>query len=337
MNYGIVLDLAFTDHAVPPGHPERPDRIRSIVNSLQSWPRLEELKRIDPRPAREEWIEAVHGASHLARISGTQGRSHVQLDPDTHTGPHSYEVALLAAGSAVDLTERLLQGRIDCGFVLARPPGHHAESARAMGFCLFNNVAVAAQWALRQEGLERVAVVDFDVHHGNGTQEIFYSRSDVLYISTHQHPLYPGTGAFQERGRGQGQGYTLNFPMPAGCGNDFYLSLFDDLLIPQLLNYRPDLILVSAGFDAHASDPLAGMKVDEAGFAQMCVRLNQASRRACKGRILYFLEGGYDLQALASSVRASIGATLDESGLLAADPPEGYAGYASRARRELGL
>ncbi|HSR49939.1 MAG TPA: histone deacetylase [Acidobacteriota bacterium] len=335
MKQGIVLDLAFTDHAVPPGHPERPDRIRALVNGLENWPRFGELQRIDPQSAQKEWIKAVHGQELFDRVRNSKGKRHVQFDPDTHAGPHSYEVALLAAGSAVDLTRRLLDGQIQGGFAFMRPPGHHAESDRIRGFCLFNNVAAAADWAVRERGLERVAVVDFDVHHGNGTQEIFYSRSDVFYLSTHQHPLYPGTGSFGERGQGQGRGYTLNFPIGAGRGNGFYLNLFDDFLLPALADYKPQLILVSAGFDAHTADPLAGMNLDENGFAQLSARLNRTAQETCGGRILYLLEGGYNLDALTSSSKACIEATLDTTAPEEAAPPPDYKAYAAEARRQL--
>ncbi|MGH9340733.1 MAG: histone deacetylase family protein [Acidobacteriota bacterium] len=310
MNYGLILDTRFADHLTPEGHPERPDRIRSIREALERWEHFGRLQKIEPVPAEEDWILGVHSSSHFERIRRTAGVSFDQLDPDTYTSPHSFDVAMLAAGSSVRLVELLLKSEIESGFLLARPPGHHAESSRAMGFCLFNHIALAAQWALQQEGIGKVAVVDFDVHHGNGTQEIFYARPDVLYISQHQYPWYPGTGEARETGQGAGEGFTVNFPIRAGIGGHFYCSLFRDLVSPILQQYAPDLILVSAGFDAHAEDPLGGMKLVEADFGELANILNKAARKLCQGRILYFLEGGYDLRALPQSVLTVISTTL---------------------------
>ena len=205
MRYGIVLDTSFTRHLTPEGHPERPERITALLEAFEKWDRLGELIPIPTATAHQEWIGAVHSPEHLARIKATSGREFSQLDADTTTSVDSYEVALLAAGSTVSLVNELTQGKIDGGFALIRPPGHHAESTRAMGFCLFNNVAVAADWAIRKGLTERVAIVDFDVHHGNGTQQIFYSRSDVLYLSTHQYPLSQHRSLLRNRcGSGSG-------------------------------------------------------------------------------------------------------------------------------------
>ena len=311
MPYGIVLDTVFTRHLTPAGHPERPERIASLVEAFEKWDRLDELNRIPASTAQKEWIEAVHSPEHLAQIRATSGREFSQLDADTSTSADSYEVALLAAGSAVGLVQELSQERIKGGFALMRPPGHHAESNRAMGFCLFNNVAVAAQWAIRQGLAQKVAIVDFDVHHGNGTQEIFYSRSDVLYLSTHQYPFYPGTGHFSETGVGPGQGFTANFPIPAGTGDHFYCALFRDLLLPIVRQFAPQLILVSAGYDAHRDDPLAGMNLSTQGFGELVNLLNDAAREVCGGRVVYLLEGGYDLTALCESVLLTIDTSLE--------------------------
>lgn len=218
---------------------------------------------------------------------------------------------MLAAGSVVRMIELLFAGEIETGFAAIRPPGHHAETARAMGFCLFNNIAVGAEWARRQGLAERVAVVDFDVHHGNGTQEIFYRRPDVLYLSSHQYPFYPGTGSQAELGDGKGLGFTVNFPMSAGSGNHFFCSLFQDLAGPILRDFEPDLILVSAGYDAHRDDPLGGMRLDEAGFGELVRQLNGLAKELCQGRILYVLEGGYNLRALGQSVLSTLRMSLD--------------------------
>ena len=311
MKYGIVLEDLFAVHAPPSGHPERPDRIRSLVEAIDLWERPAGLKRESPVAAEERWIRGVHTKAHLERIRSTAGQSVTRLDADTYTSRDSFRIALLAVGGVIRLLDQLLEGLIDGGFALVRPPGHHAETDKAMGFCLFNNVAIAAQYALQARGLQRVAIVDFDVHHGNGTQEIFYSRSDVLYVSQHQSPFYPGTGHFRESGTGSGKGYTVNFPLPAGTGNHVYCSVFHDFVIPILNLYRPDLILASAGYDAHRQDPLGGMNMDENGFGELVNLLNGAAREVCQGRILYVLEGGYDLEALSRSVLCSIATTLE--------------------------
>lgn len=336
MTFAIALDDAFTRHQTPPGHPERPDRIRSIASSLRAWGRFSDLRLVEPSPAQEDWLRAVHSPQHIERVRATAGRPHSQLDPDTHAGADSWQTALLAAGSTVRLLEMVLNGDAESGFALVRPPGHHAEKERIMGFCLFNNVAAAAHWAIQHKGLERVAIVDFDVHHGNGTQQIFEERSDVLYLSTHQHPLYPGTGLWQEQGRGKGQGATVNFPIGPGRGNGFYFSLFDEFVIPVLARFHPQAILVSAGYDAHRDDPLANMKLDETGFGELSARLNRLARDTCQGRILYVLEGGYNLDALSASVLATIKVTIDQRlPALKGDSSDDYQAYSKQARQAL--
>lgn len=312
MKYGIIYDRLFKRHWTPAGHPERPERIETIIQTLEDWERHSELVRIDPGRAEEEWILAVHSSDHFERVRATAGKPFHQFDPDTYAGPESFDIAMTAAGSTVRLVQEILKGSIDCGFVLARPPGHHAESNRAMGFCLFNNVAVAAEWAVRRGKLKKVAVVDFDVHHGNGTQEIFYFRPDVLYLSTHQHPFYPGTGHQLELGENEGKGFTVNFPLRAGMGNNFYRNLFRDFVVPILEDYRPELILVSAGYDAHRDDPLAGMNLDIHGYGEIANLLNAAAQNACEGRIAYVLEGGYHLNALSRAVLCTVGAALEK-------------------------
>ncbi len=321
MSYLLVLDPVFSEHATPPGHPERPERLRAVAGRLRSWSGFSGLTLLEPSPVAQRWLEEVHDAGHLERVESTRGRAHTQLDPDTHASADSERVARLAAGSAVALAEAVAGGEADGGFDLIRPPGHHAESSRPMGFCLYNNVAAAAVAALAQPGIERVAIVDFDVHHGNGTQEIFYSRPDVLYVSSHQYPLYPGTGRVEESGEGPGRGATLNLPLPAGRGNGFYLALYREIVVPALEKFGPDLILVSAGYDAHHRDPLAGMNLDEEGFAGLAGLLDGAAGRLCGGRIAYFLEGGYDLDALAESVLATIRVNVGDSTPPAPPPP----------------
>ncbi len=335
MKYGIVLDRTFLRHSTPAGHPERPQRIEAILEAVQRWSPSGQLVRVAPLPAQEEWLIAVHTHEHWQRIHATSGQTVSQLDPDTYTGPDSFETATLAAGSAVALTDELLQGNIHSGFALIRPPGHHAESNRVMGFCLFNNVAVAADWAIRNGGVEKVAIVDFDVHHGNGTQEIFYTRSDVLYLSAHQYLFYPGTGHFNQLGEGQGKGFTVNFPLRSGAGNPFYCTLFGDLVLPIVRQFDPQLILVSAGYDAHKDDPLAGMNLDVEGFGQLVHLLDSLAQEVCQGRILFVLEGGYNLKALSEAVVC----TMDTSMAPRTSPIKGneqtdeYLSYREQARR----
>ena len=311
LKFGLVLDSVFLQHLVPADHPERPERIESIIRHIRSWTGSEQLIAVEPVHADPEWIRQVHTPEHFSTIHQTNGTAPQALDWDTHAGGQSFEVAMLAAGSVVKMIELLFAGEIETGFAAIRPPGHHAETTRAMGFCLFNNIAVGAEWSRRQGLAKRVAVVDFDVHHGNGTQEIFYRRPDVLYLSSHQYPFYPGTGSQTELGDGEGLGFTVNFPMAAGSGNHFFCSLFQDLAGPVLRDFEPDLILVSAGYDAHRDDPLGGMRLDAAGFGELVRQLNNLAEELCQGRILYVLEGGYNLRALGQSVLSTLRMSLD--------------------------
>jgi len=278
-----------------------------------------QLKRYEPARLDTGDLLTVHSEAHVKQVAATRGRS-VALDQDTHACPESYETALLAAGSAVLLTQKVVGGQLDAGFSIARPPGHHAGTNRAMGFCLFNNIAAAAAWALAKGGLSRVAIVDFDVHHGNGTQEIFYSRNDVLYVSNHQSPFYPGTGTAGERGQGAGQGFTLNLPLAAGVDDAFVLNAYLELVLPALRTYEPELILVSAGFDAHRRDPLGGLRMTGAGFGVLASLLIAVADEMCGGRVSFVLEGGYSLEGLASGVLNVLGAALQPSQLSEAPP-----------------
>jgi acetoin utilization deacetylase AcuC-like enzyme len=336
MQFGVAIDPVFEDHVNPEYHPESSHRIRAISRALDGWAKAGEVTFFPPKTIETSWLEKVHTKGHVERIRRTEGIEHTQIDPDTSACAESYRVALKAAGSTVDLTERILKGEIDSGFALVRPPGHHAESHRAMGFCLFNNVAVAAEWALSQPGIERVAAVDFDVHHGNGIQEIFYYRSDVLYVSSHQYPLFPGTGHWKELGIDQGRGFTVNLPISEGAGNSFFVPAYQDVVAPVLCQYKPDLILVSAGYDAHRDDPLAGLEVDETGFRVLVELLNSVAEEVCSGKILYVLEGGYNLPALSSCVLATIDSTLSPTGMKhRPNPPTYYLRYREQMRRYL--
>jgi acetoin utilization deacetylase AcuC-like enzyme len=288
------------------GHPERPERIEAIVAALSEDGDLAGMPRANGGRVGHTLLEAIHHPEYVEAILriGAEleaaGRTE-WLDGDTYMAPGSLEAALTSAGAAVDATRAVLHGESARAFSLCRPPGHHATRDRGMGFCLFNNVALAAQAAL-ETGLQRVAIIDFDVHHGNGTQDIFYERNDVLYMSSHEWPLYPGTGRADERGRGEGEGFTLNVPMDAGGGEAEYLAVFDERFAPALREYQPELLLVSAGFDAHLADPLAGMELTTQSYGVLAARIRAWSNELCGGRSIWTLEGGYDLDALAGSV-----------------------------------
>jgi len=299
METGIVRDLRYMDHNMGDFHPESPKRIEAIYQMLDKdilFPYL----TIEPRPATEEEIQWVHTSSYVSAIKATSGKERVVLDPDTSTSAKSYEVALLAAGGVLKAIELILQGKIKNGFGFIRPPGHHAEASRAMGFCLFNNVAVGAEYLLKKHGHKRILILDWDLHHGNGTQNSFYDRNDVLYFSIHQFPHYPGTGHWSETGRADGEGFTINVPLSPGKTDSDYLYIFDKILSPIAEKFRPDFILVSAGFDIYEQDPLGGMQITAEGFGALANALMRLAHKHCKDKILFALEGGYNLQGLSS-------------------------------------
>jgi len=298
----VYSDPRYQQHDPGPGHPERIERLRAIEQQLAAAPLP--VTRVTPRAATREELARVHDTALIELVEEARGRE-AQLDPDTHMSAGSHEAALLAAGAAVDAVTQVMAGRADNAFALVRPPGHHATPGRAMGFCLFNNVAVAAEAALAG-GAKKVAILDWDVHHGNGTQDAFWSRRDVLYLSSHQYPFYPGSGAPTEIGEGEGAGFTVNVALPGGQGDADYGALFESVFLPVLEQYQPELLLVSAGFDPHEADPLGGMGVTERGFAAMCSALNDFAARACGGRMVLLLEGGYDLGGLSRSVHACL-------------------------------
>src|SRR5579871_1152061 len=293
----------FAEHQTPPGHPERPERAE-VFDAIASRWRQKGLEVVAPRAATREQLTRVHDADYVRRISETTGRA-TALDPDTYTSPDSYDIALLAAGAAVDAVERVLGGSHRAAVAMVRPPGHHAERDRAMGFCLFNNVAVATAHA-RASGAAKIAIVDYDVHHGNGTQHIFDTDRHVLYVSTHQYPYYPGTGAVDEVGRDTGFGLTVNVPMEAGSVDEDYQTVFARIVIPVVRQFEPDLLIVSAGFDAHADDPLGGMRLSTEAFGAMTAELRAVAEECCRGRLVLVTEGGYDLQALGGSLDAAV-------------------------------
>jgi acetoin utilization deacetylase AcuC-like enzyme len=311
----------FAEHQTPPGHPERPERAEVLDAVAARW-RARGVEVVEPRPATREELARVHGADYLRLISGTAGRA-TALDPDTYTSPESYEIAMLAAGAVVGAVERVMGAPDTAAMALVRPPGHHAERDRAMGFCLFNNVAAGAAHA-RALGARKVAIVDYDVHHGNGTQHMFEADPHVLYVSTHQFPYYPGTGAAGEVGRDAGRGFTVNLPLEVGAVDEDYQTVFESIVLPALREFSPDLVMVSAGFDAHERDPLGGMRLTTAAFAAMTTELRMVAEECCSGRIVAAVEGGYDLQALAASLDATI-ETLHGPASPAAWPSSGIA------------
>jgi acetoin utilization deacetylase AcuC-like enzyme len=299
----LFTDEAMLAHQTGPGHPERSERLAALIDDFAARP-VDGVTRVSPRPATREELLLVHAERHVSALGALSGQR-ARLDPDTVVSPHSWEAALLAAGAAVGAVEAVVGGQAANAFVWARPPGHHAEHGGAMGFCLFNNVAIAAERA-RRLGLERILIIDWDVHHGNGTQHSFEQRKDVLFMSSHQFPFYPGTGAPSEVGRGEGRGFTVNCGLPAGQRDADMGAVWNDLFLPIATAYRPDLVLVSAGFDPHARDPLAQLELTERGFAAMCTAARQLAEQSAGGRLVLVLEGGYDLIGLRDSSRACL-------------------------------
>ncbi len=306
---GFFTDDRFLLHDTGPGHPERPDRLRAIFDHLKESGRWDALAHPQFKPATPEQILDVHTERYVRFVREACAAGETLLDEgDTHVCKESYDCALLAAGAAVSAVDAVMNGTLHNAFCAVRPPGHHACPERAMGFCLFNNIAIAARHVRKAHGLGRVAIVDWDVHHGNGTQEIFYNDPSVLFISLHQFPLWPGTGASNERGSGAGTGTTINIPMLPASGEKEYLTAFRSEVLPALGSFQPGLILISAGFDAHEADPLAQIELTEDSFARLTECVTASAAQICSGRIVSLLEGGYDLDALAASVAAHLDA-----------------------------
>ncbi len=303
---GFVAHAYQERHDTGPGHPERAERHRAIVERIASSGLLAHLDRVDATPIEPERLLLVHEARHVADVQRAIASGARLLDDgDTRVSAGSWRAALLAAGGTLDAVERVMDGRWRNAFVAARPPGHHAERAHAMGFCAFNNVAVAAAHLRARHGLERVAIVDWDVHHGNGTQHAFERDPSVYFASLHQWPLYPGSGLADERGIGAGEGATRNCPLAPRSGDREWLSAFEDVVLRDLEAFAPQFVLVSAGFDAHADDPLGQTELTTGAYARMTNLLAQFARERCAGRLVLVLEGGYDLGALAASVEAA--------------------------------
>ena len=304
---GFVYDPACLRHDPGRAHPERSARLTATMERLEREPWFRELEPVSAEPCPAEWLESVHAAEYVARAEEVCRAGAPYLDvPDVGVSRDSFDVARIAAGAGLALADRLLAGEIDNGFSLARPPGHHAERALALGFCLFNNAAVLARYLQRRHGLEKILVLDWDVHHGNGTQHTFEEDPTVLYASLHQYPFYPGTGAASEEGTGRGKGATVNCPMPAGARDALYEEAFRTRILPAIDAFGPDAVVLSAGFDAHAEDPLASVELSTGCYRWMSERILEAADRHAGGRVLSLLEGGYSLEALPECVAAHL-------------------------------
>ena len=303
----LLSHPACLNHLTPAGHPERPDRLRAIDQALENE-KFQSLARVEAPLGPLDVIALCHPMDYVEAIrDASPAEGLVRLDADTSMSPGSFEAALRAVGGAKLAVDEVMTGKAVNAFVATRPPGHHTETARPMGFCLFNNAAIAARYAQKTHGVERAAVVDFDVHHGNGSQDIFWSDKSVMYCSTHEMPLYPGTGAVGERGEFN---TIVNAPLSAGDGGDAFREAFETVILPRLREFKPDILIISAGFDAHTRDPLANLNLVEADFSWVTKKLMEIADTTAKGRVVSLLEGGYDLQGLSRSVAAHVSALM---------------------------
>jgi acetoin utilization deacetylase AcuC-like enzyme len=310
MTVGFVTNPNHAAHAVDE-HPEGPERLEAVLQLIEESGLINRLTTIAPRDASDGELTAVHREAYVEALRRACAQGGGWADPDTYIAPGSCDAAWLAAGACVAATEAVLAGDVRSAFCAVRPPGHHARPAQAMGFCLLNNVAVAARYA-RQHGIDRVAIVDIDVHHGNGTQDAFYEDPSVLYVSTHQYPFYPGTGRASETGAGEAAGTNVNIPLPGGCGDEQYRAAFEQLVEPAMRRFRPQLLLVSCGFDAHYADTIAAMALSVDGYGELAARLQALTDELCDGRSVFVLEGGYDLDAVAWCARRVIEVLLGD-------------------------
>jgi acetoin utilization deacetylase AcuC-like enzyme len=318
----VVVDRDYLKHEPGNFHPERPERIQVLLDFAKGLDK-DRFQILPPAAATKFDIESCHGAHYVSIVESTSHVNRYALDGDTITCRDSFGVGLLAVGGLLRLLDSIAARESDNGFALVRPPGHHALRDRAMGFCLFNTIAIGAQHLKRNYGAKRILIMDWDVHHGNGTQEAFYDDPSVLFISTHQYPYYPGTGAVEETGVDDGEGYTVNIPLPAGCADAEYLRVFHDIVVPAAKKYAPEWILVSAGFDPHRRDPLGGMGVTEDGFSAMAQHLLELAAQCADGKIAFLLEGGYDLAALRNSVAAVLQVMQRKKGVQNTGDPGG--------------
>ncbi|HTG00044.1 MAG TPA: histone deacetylase [Nitrospirota bacterium] len=319
----IVRDNRYLEHSAGPSHPESADRLRIIHDLVDT--EFSAFPVITPRLATEDELALIHDPFYIQRVASTAGRDRSQLDPDTGLSARSYEIACLAAGGLLNGIDALFNpqpaaAHLQAVFAFVRPPGHHAEQDRAMGFCIFNNVAVAAAYAEERYGIKRILIVDWDLHHGNGTQHAFYNDRSVLFFSSHQFPYYPGSGNFDEIGTGKGAGFTVNAPFPRGFGDAEYVHIYSSVLKPIALEYKPELILVSAGFDPYFKDPLGGMRVTGLGFGALASVVRDLAAASCPGKLLFTLEGGYNGEGLRNGVRAVLHALASGVPVRIAEP-----------------
>ena len=310
---GVVRHDIYKQHLAGYPHVESPQRLEVIYDMLDEAEMAGKFVAIPPRAATREELAWVHSESHIQRVAATDGKPHSSLDPDTQTTPLSFQAAELAVGGLLCLVDKIFDGTVRNGFALVRPPGHHAERDRAMGFCLFNNVACGALYAMNIHSVKRVLIVDWDLHHGNATQNSFYEEPAVLYFSTHQFPYYPGSGDLAEVGQSKGKGYTVNVPLWPGHGDTDFFQIFKQILTPIASAFQPEFILVSAGFDSYVDDPLGGMKVTPRGYAALTRVIMEIVQTYCSGRLAITLEGGYHLEGLRESVKAVLKELARES------------------------
>lgn len=308
-----VTHPRFTEHDLP-GHPEHAGRIRSVWAKMVTSGLIQRVTSLDSHPVEEEWVFAVHTPEYIELLHWINDthQQHIHLDADTYAGPTAYEVARLAAGGVVTAVDEVLSRRAQNGLAAIRPPGHHAMPSHGMGFCILGNVPIATRYAQKTYGIKRVMIVDYDVHHGNGTEAMFYDDPSVLFISTHQSPFYPGTGAVTDIGHGEGKGFTVNIPLAAGHGDRSYATLYEHILWPAAERFKPQLIFVSAGFDSHWIDPIAGMRLSLTGYAHLTRELIRMAHQFCGGKIIFVMEGGYNLEALSNGIVNIVHALLGE-------------------------
>ncbi len=309
---GFVYHDIYMEHKTTPGHPESPRRLTAIIEKLKADGVYDRLKHLTSEPASLDWIQTIHSPAYVERAKSCCAQGDEYLDsPDVPISTRSCDAAVMAVGGVLCAADAVMLGEVHNAFCAVRPPGHHAMRDMAMGFCIFNNVAIGTKYVQQKYGLSKVLVVDWDVHHGNGTQAAFYEDPSVLYFSVHQYPFYPGTGNEAEKGRGKGQGYTINVPLSAGAGDSEFIDAFEHRLRPAAISFAPDFVFVSAGFDAHRNDTLGGMRVTTEGFGKLSAIVKAIAEQCCKGRLVSVLEGGYGLDGLAASVEAHVRVLMD--------------------------
>ena len=310
---GIVKDYRYLRHETGSYHPETPKRLEAMYEMIEAPDMKGKFIEIEPRHATHEEIGLIHQPSYMEKVAGTAGKAHTSLDPDTSTSPESYDVARLAVGGFCNAIDSVVKREVNNAFAFVRPPGHHAEANRAAGFCIFNNVAIGAMHAINNHNMKKILIVDWDLHHGNGTQHSFYEDPRILYFSTHQYPFYPGTGSVQEIGRGAGEGYTINVPLRSGPGDAEYLKIFTRVLRPVALEFKPDIVMLSVGFDIYYNDPLGGMKVTPDGFGKLTRALMDIADSCCGGKIVMTLEGGYHIAGITESAKVVLNEMCGET------------------------